>query len=255
MTVFTVGIIIDIVIAAILIINAVLGVSRGFIKTAFGFCKLIAAVAAGYVFSKPLAAFLKTTPIYRSFSSNLENSISQYFSGVTEAELADMFSGSSAELDGVLSKFGRSFADVSSEYARISAEQGAKSAEAISEYIVAPACSAIVTALSFVIIFFAALILLGIFVKVLDFAAKAPVINGFNRILGLLAGIFIALLQIFVLIMLFDAALPLLSGINAALDAETIAQNSKLYGFFASVNPLAVIIAVATATATATAAM
>ena len=243
--VFTVGLIIVIVIAAILLINAYLGISRGFIKTFLGFFRMIIAAAAGYFLASPLASILKTTPVYKNLLSGIETSLADHLSGMNGGDISGIFSENSADLELLFQKFGRSFSDVSAEYSKLAAEQSEQATDALVKYIVTPACDAITTALSFIFIFIVVSIAVNIIIKLLDFVAKAPVLNGFNRILGLAAGVFAAFIQIFIITMLFDAAIPFIGGFADGITHDALAESSKLFGFFSSVNPLAIIIAIA----------
>lgn len=243
----TVGIAADVIIAALLLINVILGCRRGLIKTVFHGCAALISAGAAYFFSKPLAALLKTTPFYHNVIGGLEQVLNDAFArasgGLSGDPISAALSGENAELAALFEKFGTNLSDVTAEYARLSEHASEEASALLMRSIAEPVCSAILTALSFAVIFIAALLILKLLMHLLDFVAKAPVLKSVNRVGGLAAGILIALLQIFIFIMLLDALVPLLSGADAGFTRETLRSETVLYGFFASFNPLVFILA------------
>ena len=246
-SVFTIGIIADIVIVAILLINAISGAKKGFVYTIYRFFRLIIAFASAYFFAKPLAAIIKATPFHEKLVSNLESSLGEYLenavSGIFSQNTAVSESAASSEKLSALQKYlGIDPEAIAHEYSKLMEQKAENATESIKDYILAPFTDGITTAISFVLIFVASLLALYIVMKILDLIAGAPVINGINRTLGGISGIVVGIIQIFVITIILDALLPL-AGAGGILAAQEL-QNSRLYSILLSVNPVALLIAV-----------
>lgn len=236
----TLGIIIDIVIVLIFVINMLLGYTKGFIKTIFGFLTLAASFFISYTFAKPLTAFLKTTKIYGGIFDSLRTHLTSYLDSVSQGQMEQMLTENTAEATSFFERFGRSFSDVSAEYTRLAAEKGSDAMEGLVSYIIEPACDAIITALCFIVIFVVSYILLRIVSSVLDLAAKLPILRTCNRLLGLLAGACIAFIQVIFLTAVTDAILPYLDTASIGITVSAM-RGSGLYSWFSSLNPVGAI--------------
>ncbi len=235
------GLLLDIIVIAIILINVISGAKKGFIKTVYSFFKLILAACAGFIFCAPLAEILKATDFYKKLMSDLATSIGGYISGLSE-ESFEAITQQTQQLGEILEKLRIPTAELEAEYARLAAENSENITESITTYIITPASNAIVTAIAFVAIFFAALLVLFVLMKLLDLVTKAPVINGANKLLGFAAGFVVALIVIFILSMIIDTAMPYIEGLDIGITSG-IVENSKLYKWFSAVNPIGLIIA------------
>ena len=95
----------------------------------------------------------------------------------------------------------------------------------------------IITGLSFILIFILSFIALRIVAFTLNLAAKAPVLNAFNRFTGALAGFLIAFIQAVLLTVVCDALLPYFDLSHLGITAATL-RHSYLYGLFAGITPV-----------------
>lgn len=240
---FTAGIIIDIVIAVILILNITLGARRGFVKTVYSFLRTIIAFAAAYIFTKPLAAILRGTQIYKDLTTRLETSLQEYFAEKAEIVLPEAFSEGAPEILSFFEKFGRTPQEITEEYSRLAAEQSADAVERTVQYIITPACELLLNVLCFIAIFLVSLLVLFLLMNILNLLANVPIIKGLNKLLGAVSGAIVAVIFIFILIMLFDAALPYLEGLDIGISAAAV-SGSKLYTLFKVFNPFAMIMAI-----------
>lgn len=237
---FTIGVIVDIIIAAILLFNMISGAKRGFVKTVYKFLKVIIALAVSYMFSAPLAQYLKTTDFYQKLLLGIKENVGIYFAENFKPDFSRI-SETNPELSKLLSFLGRTPEQIAGEYERLAPESAGETlAERMTDFIVEPACDGIVKVISFVAIFVASLLVLYIVMKLLNLFASIPGIRFLNKTLGLAAGIVVALTQIFVISALFELALPYLAGLDIGITPETV-HESSLYSFVVSLNPLTAI--------------
>lgn len=232
---FTTGLIIDIIIAAILLLNMIFGARRGFVKTVYKFLKVIIAFAVSYMFANPLAQYLKTTELYNNIFDGIKENVGTYVSQNLTPDFSGAATETGAEFSKLLSLMGITPEQLADEYQKVAGTQEA--GDRITEFIVEPACNGIVTVISFIAIFVASLFVLYILMKLLNLFASIPGIKFLNKTLGLASGIVVALVQIFVLSALFELALPYLSGLGIGIDKDAVAT-SALYSLVASANPI-----------------
>lgn len=237
---FTLGIVIDLIIALILLFNMISGARRGFVKTVYKFLRVIIALAVSYMFSSSLAQYLRTTDLYKNLLEGLGEKLGAYFAENFRPDFSGL-SETNPELSKLLSFLGRSPEQIVGEYERLAGESAGESiAERMTDFIIEPACDGIVTVISFVAIFIVSLLALYIVMKLLNLFASIPGVRFLNKTLGLAAGIVVALTQIFVISALFELALPYLAGLDIGVTPETVYESS-LYSFVSSLNPLTAI--------------
>ncbi len=231
MTLFKSGLFLDLIVIAIFLFDMSLGARRGFIRTLYRGCKLIVSAAAAFFFTKPLASLLRGTAFYTGLLTRIEKTVGDYFSAafrnVTDAAAIEFSDG----MKTLLSVLGHTPEEIREQYAKMLAEKGENAVDALIQYVVTPACESILNALCFIAIFFATALILYVLMRLLNFVASAPVLSGANKVLGLLAGLIIAVLHILIFRMIFDAILPYLEGLQIGIDSECV-NNAHLYGYF-----------------------
>lgn len=245
MTPFTVELLVNAVFILLFAINIFIGYRRGFVKTFFSFVTFAASFFISFIFAKPMASLLKNTSLYTGIFSRLKSTLLSYLEGLSPEQLNAAFSPEAQQASQqaadqgtvYLKGYGRSLADVSDEYAHIAIEKSEQAAESIAEYIIEPACDMIITGLSFILIFILSFIALRIVAFTLNLAAKAPVLNSFNRFTGALAGFLIAFIQAVLLTVVCDALLPYFDLSHLGITAATL-RHSYLYGLFAGITPV-----------------
>lgn len=249
-SIFTVGMITDIVIIAIIIINIITGAKNGFLYTVYRFLRVIIAVVAACFFARPLADLIKTTPAYNSLAKNLESSLGNYIDDVVSGfftggadSMTEKMQASESGLVSLLEAFGRSPEEIAAEYSRLMEQKAETAAEELKQFIIAPVTDAITMAISFIMIFIVSLLVLYIIMSVLNLVADAPVVNFINRILGGAAGAVFAIIHIFIISILLDAILPLTGSVGVDILAQI--KESSLYSLVFSFNPIAFLVAMA----------
>ena len=69
--------IIDIILALIIVLNTVMGLKKGLVKTVFGLASVIIAVVLAYIFGSSAASLLPTTKAYDNICDSTKESLSE----------------------------------------------------------------------------------------------------------------------------------------------------------------------------------
>ena len=230
---------VNIIIILIFVINILLGYFRGFIKTLFGFLTFGASFVISYIFAKPVSAILKDTGLRDGIFSKLKSGVSSYITDLPAEQMGDAASPVVSDTS-FLETFGRSSAEINSEYARIAAEETGPVSDSLAGYIVEPATDAILVAISFVGLFILSYLVLKLVAFILNIAAKIPVISTFNRILGIAAGFCFAFVQTILLTVILNAVIPCFDLSSFGITVEAL-RASSLYCWFDSLQPASLI--------------
>ncbi len=182
-------IILNVIVLLALLIPAVRGWIRGFVKTALHLLRFLGAFLLSCVFSKPLGTLIKDKWLGAKFYDIVWKAVSESFDGST-GTLTDSVP---AGLRALLETFGFDVNGAASE----AASEGEMMLESFATTVSDKLASIASVALAFVGIFIVSLLLLAIFAKFLTFLIeKIPLVRGLNRILGfgigLLIGVFTA---------------------------------------------------------------
>ncbi len=169
---------VDILIAAVIIICGVKGLLEGFVKAFLSFFIVIVAAVAAKLFSPSLVNLIKTkTTLYTNISQSISQKMSLVFtSSATTSDVTD-----SAQLHNIpqsLSKYLEKFITSTN-----------KTVGSLSQAFGENAANIIVTAISFIIILLAVIIVCKLIVLILDKVMSLPVLNTFNKFGGLIIGI------------------------------------------------------------------
>ncbi len=173
----------DFFIILIIILCALIGKKRGFIKTFFGFFGNVAAFILSSVFSKPVGTFLSSKVFYPFFKN--------YFLDSLKENLGDSaldFVALPEEAEAILSRFGTGTEEIRAYLDQIS-PSAEETTEVVSQWILEPIATSIGVAVAFLLLFVVLTVAIRILVKVLDLISKLPLLNVSNCFLGLLAGV------------------------------------------------------------------
>jgi len=167
--------ILDAVVLAILALCIYLGYRRGLIRTLFKLCSFLASIFLAWMLYPIVANWLRTTPVYDGIKNFLLTNMSLEEAGAqTGAQLIEGF-----PLPGVLQEV------LLAHY-----QSAMQETIASVEIFVARFFADLATnMLAIVLVFIAVWVLLRILSGMLDIVSKLPVINTFNRIGGIAAGL------------------------------------------------------------------
>lgn len=225
---------VDIILVLILAICVISGWKKGFVKTVMGFAAGILAFIAAYIFSTPVAGLLNKKLICPVLSDFLGEKLV-----ALSGNAADFIEGGAkeGEITELLQKIGIDYNDISARLADSVSEGISGAANVIAE----PVASAVSFALSFLGIFVIALIALAIITKLLDLAAKLPVLKQANAALGIALGIVNGLLTVSVLAALLTLASPYLTAMLPEVFTESLCDTSIVLRLSEKINLLEII--------------
>lgn len=230
--------ILDIIIAAIFVIFAIIGAKRGLVKSLLGVGVVIISIVITMNCYTYLADFFRSTVVYGQLTDNLNERIEEYVSNtMDEGKMKELFEEAPAGISALLSGFGVSTEDVSEKYSEMINAGEENIAGSISDYIVMPAAKTLSNALAVLVTFIACVLVLNLAVVLLDLLFKLPILKTFNKIGGLLIGLVMALLVCFVFCTAANLALPYLPGAGINLDSTTV-ESTLLFSKILEINPL-----------------
>lgn len=188
-----------ILVLAILVINTLIGMKVGFIKTVFSLCSLVVAVVLTIWISPYVNDFMKgNDKIYNTISSKVEKMLP-----FEEEEAAASEQISMIEKLSLPQSIKDSLIENNNEEV-----YKALSIDSFKGYVTNYLTGMIINAMSFVITFVVVLVLLWVICFALDIVSKLPLLNGINKTAGLLAGLLHGLVVVwlfFILITVFGS--------------------------------------------------
>jgi hypothetical protein len=209
----------DIVLVAILLVNALLGLKRGFIEMAGRLFLLVLSLAVTLLLLSPLTGLLAKLPVLAPLATQVGDRVIAPLEK-TAASIGDAVA--SLNLPAFLADLMRSkLPSATTSVSGARSEFGAVAFQFI--------LSVIVFILLFALVAFLVHLAAHALTRVTD---AIPVIGTLNRIAGLLVGLALGLFEIAILLLLVGLAAPLLPQVAAA-----VAQ-SRIAGYFYSVNVL-----------------
>lgn len=179
------NILFDILIVLIVLLSALVGKKRGFIKTFFGFFESVLSFVIASFLARPIGSFL--------CDRFLEPAILKYFvraflktSGEISSEISfDTLSKASQEF---LLRF-RIDGEIFNSFFSKAGESVSESLENVFMVIAEPISKSISYAIAFFALFIVISFLLRIVIKLADLVSKLPFLNFSNHFLGLVAGL------------------------------------------------------------------
>ncbi len=228
---------VDVILAALLVLFAVRGVKKGLIKSLCGALVTVVAAVVALNFSAPVAEYFRSTFVYKQLTDNLNEKVEAYVNTVTTDSLGTLLEDEPTGLSALLAGFGTGTESVREKYEELLASGETQIASALSDYIVEPAAKTVSDALAVLAVFLVSLIALNLLILVLDLIFKLPLLNAANRLGGLVFGLLTGILAAFVFCTVVNLALPYLPGLGINLDSESV-SNALLFSRLSSVNPL-----------------
>lgn len=223
---------VDFILLAIVILFAISGFKKGFVKTIISGLKNVAAFIVAFNFSSRLGSWLKEQFFMERAREAIKQKVAEFI-GDKSATNSDISNLLNSEHSGFLSFIEKMGVDTDT-VVNIAASQEGDVIDRVSEYIAEPCVNALSTVLAFVLLFIGTLLVFIIVGAVLNLIVKLPVLKGTNKILGGILGAVIGIFWAFVLTALIRMVVPYFSD-NAVI--SSLAHGGPLYGFITSLAP------------------
>ncbi len=223
-------IIVDVILAAILFLIAMIGRSRGFIRTLAG----LAATAAAALLSMTIAHFLAEWIYSGWIEPGVRDSITEAMGSAGSSGAEGLIRQLPAWMQGMLGVSGQE------ETIAAAIRQGSDQVGSMIVAAIRPMLVNLVMLLLAVVLFLVLSLVLRLLLRLLDRVVRAtPVVRRVNRVLGFLLGILEGIVIVWLLCLLVSALLPLLENSESLQWLKDAVSHSFLYQAFCTVNPLA----------------
>lgn len=215
------------------------GWAKGFIKSAMGLVKGIAAAVAAYAYTPLLSKFLYDNWILKP----LTNGIFETLRSLALDTTTDLYNLDRLAVDlpqplvSILERYNISIPDFSSGMAGLSGvteDIVFDCAASIAE----PTASLLSSALAFIVLFIGVFLVLSLVTALLDLIFRLPVLSSANKLFGLLFGAAEALLLVSVMSILLSALVSALGAVDPNLFGESVIEHTVICKFFAEHNPI-----------------
>ncbi|HWT75711.1 MAG TPA: CvpA family protein [Mobilitalea sp.] len=187
------------VVLAILVVNTLIGMKAGFIKTVFSLCSLVVAVILTIWISPYVNDFMRgNEKIYDGISSKVEKMLPFSAEEAAKSEQVSLIEKLSLPQSIKDSLIENNNADV---YKALAIDN-------FKDYVTNYLTGVIINAMAFIITFIVLLILLWVICLTLDIVSKLPLLNQINKTAGLLAGLLHGLVVVwlfFILLTVFGS--------------------------------------------------
>lgn len=224
------NIILDLLILLVIVVSALIGKKRGFIRTFFSFFGSLISFVLSSVLARPVGSFLSEKwiePAIRQYfmDSFLERAGSDA-QGVDFAALPD----ACKEL---LQRFDFGEQDLAAFFAEAQ-EAGANTLERIASAVAEPISGSIGYAVALFVLFIVISLVVRVLVKALDLLSKLPFLNFSNHTLGLLAGIAWGVVLAVMLSSVLTLVEPMMQGSEIDFLQKFNSEKTFLVRFFSS---------------------
>jgi len=204
---------------AILVINAIIGMKVGFVKTVFSLCFMIVAVILTIWINPYVNDFMRgNDKVYDSISTKVETVL--HLENEKDADV----SGQTTQIEGLALPQSIKDSLIKNNTADV---YEALSIDNFKEYVTTYLSGIIINALAFILTFLVILIALWIVSIALDLISKLPLINQINKTAGLLAGVVHGL----VIVWLFCILVTVFGGTELGQKALQMIGESQLLSF------------------------
>lgn len=230
------GIIIDLLLAAVVIVSVWSGVKRGFVRSVMNLITFAAAFFCSWFFTPSLAAVFNERFLLDKITAGVSSSINPLISsGVESLSLSNLFAEKPEAFVGIINRYG---ADIGALQAYFNSLTGGADevADKISARIAEPVSFGLSEVLAFVAIFFGVAIILKIAALILDAVFSLPVLNAFNRVAGFILGAVCGLAYVWVMGVALIAALPFLAMLFPEIFGRVAQEGSYLLNFIKNLN-------------------
>ncbi len=231
----TISMILDIAVAALLILFTATGVHRGFIKSVVRLLGFAVAIVGAAIASMPIAQYIYTTFFHTMIESVVARKVQE---GVTAAATS-----LSEQVTAVLSSLPRGVQSLLNAYGADgnqlsgATQTGEVLVSTIMNDVITPLCTAVLQVIVFLVLFLVLVLIVRLLGKLIDKVfAHLPVIKQVNGLLGGVLGFAEGVLVLFVLCFALQLYMTL-TGVDSVLSTAHL-NDTYLLGWMMTHNPI-----------------
>ncbi|MGI6201785.1 MAG: CvpA family protein [Eubacteriales bacterium] len=229
------SLLIDLLLLAIIVVCAAVGVRRGFVRTIMGFVTFFASMLGAWYFTKPVSMWISESFL----AERITDPIAQFIRRMLVPSLepseatAKLFSDMPEALSSLLTRFG-----TAPSVAQSVAAESADAAGELAKFLAQPAVRVISDMLAFLLLFFGISLVLSIISAGLNAIFKLPVLSALNRAAGLAFGILVGALYAWVISYVLLLSVPYLTQVFPDQFTPATLSDTIIASWFAANNPL-----------------
>lgn len=203
------------------------GTSKGFVRSVMGLISTVAALFVAYAYTPVLSAYIKDRYLIDNIASGIDETLkSLSFDTSTDLYNLDRLAADLPEpFTGILERYGIDIAEFAEKLRGLTG-CGEDTVYSFAEQIADPTSSVLASAISFILIFVASFIVLGIVTSLLDLIFKLPILKSANMFLGFVFGAVEAVAVAFILAAILSVLVTSLGSIDPSLFGEDVVSDT-----------------------------
>ncbi|MBQ9414728.1 MAG: CvpA family protein [Clostridia bacterium] len=225
----------DGIVLAILIVCVVIGVKRGFIRSAVRLIGTLVAIVLAFYISSPLAEWVFDATL----KDNIVQSIGAQIDASTGASVEEQVANALGGLPEWLQNAVEAYVGTPQEIGAIVAKQGAETAQSATDalvtFVVRPLCVFLLQILCFIVLFILLFLLVLLLSRLMDKLFKLPVMRQINGLFGGITGLFIGIVIVLAVVAALQAWIAV--GGSGAIP-KTVLTDTYLVSFVADHDPI-----------------
>ncbi len=220
------NVVIDVILVAIVLIGAVIGIKKGFIKMAAKPVKFVAAIALAFAICAGVAETF-ITPL-------IEEPVTNYVTEFLYDNCADLTAENAAEELPTLLKISAAIFDI--DVAEVTEGVGTAILDAIVENLTTPVINVVSIIISFVIVYILASLVFSLVLAIINAIFSRGILGVLNKALGFVFTGAVALIASWALAVVFEFVihLPMLEGVELLNEFS----GGFIYNFFNTYSPI-----------------
>ena len=230
------GIVIDIIIVAVCALIIFRSARAGLVKSAMGLVKGIVSFIVAYAFTPQLSDF-----IYKNYAlEHIANGIRDTIASVSKSgdgtyNLSKMFSDMPDAVGQIIDRYHANAGELSEMCGNVTAGSY-ETVSDLADYIAQPVADLLSGAAAFLGLLIGAFVVLSLVTLLLDAVFQLPILNGANRLLGLVFGIAAAGLFAVLFSSIAESVIIGLGSVDSNLFGQHVIESSYVMRFFSSVD-------------------
>lgn len=212
---------------------------NGLVKSVIGLVCDIVALVVAYALTPLAAKFLCNSVFLDKISAGIDSTVRSAATTSVGVDVTSFLSKIPETLEGTLNKYNVGD-DALKNFVSGLSDTGEGAVKKVSEFIAKPTSYILSNAISFIVIFVLALIILRLVSKFIIVLFKAPIIRTADKTAGIILGVVNALFVLWVLSLVISAGVGALGSYIPDWFGDTV-EKSVILKFFASHNPISII--------------